>query len=139
MHEFSCGFNENILMRIYCFYVFSLDTYHGMEEVLYNSKDNSTIFLMRMQGHAGSKISLLQNSGFWATLCKTVRPMLSVRCLSCQSDCLSVCTVPRFKQPHRHFAKRATYSASAVKSNFGNFGDINPFVPWVRPCLFLTF
>ena len=29
---------------------------------------------------------------FWATVCKTVRPMLSVRCLSCLS-CLSVCNV----------------------------------------------
>ena len=26
---------------------------------------------------------------FWATVCKTVRPMLSVRCLSCLSVCLS--------------------------------------------------
>jgi len=29
---------------------------------------------------------------FWATVCKTVRPMLSDRCLSCVS-CLSVCPV----------------------------------------------
>jgi len=29
---------------------------------------------------------------FWATVCKTVRPMLSVRCLSCLSV-LSVCDV----------------------------------------------
>ena len=28
---------------------------------------------------------------FWATVSKTVRPMLSVRCLSCLSVCLSVC------------------------------------------------
>jgi len=28
--------------------------------------------------------------GFWATVCKTVRPMLSDRCLSCL-PCLSVC------------------------------------------------
>jgi len=28
---------------------------------------------------------------FWATVCKTVRPMLSVRCLSCLSACLSFC------------------------------------------------
>jgi len=27
-------------------------------------------------------------SDFWATVCKTVRPMLSVRCLSCLSVCL---------------------------------------------------
>ena len=27
---------------------------------------------------------------FWATVCKTVRPMLSVRCQSCLSVCLSV-------------------------------------------------
>jgi len=40
------------------------------------------------------------NERFWATVCKTVRPMLSVRCLSvlsvcpvCQSVCLSVCDV----------------------------------------------
>jgi len=30
---------------------------------------------------------------FWATVCKTVRPMLSVRCLSCLSVCMSVCDV----------------------------------------------
>jgi len=30
--------------------------------------------------------------GFWATVCKTVRPMLSDRCLSCV-PCLSVCPV----------------------------------------------
>ena len=30
---------------------------------------------------------------FWATVCKTVRPMLSVRCLSVLSVCLSVCDV----------------------------------------------
>ena len=29
-------------------------------------------------------------SHFWATVCKTVCPMLSVRCLSCLSVCLSV-------------------------------------------------
>ena len=28
--------------------------------------------------------------GFWATVCKTVRPMLSVRCLSVCLSCLSV-------------------------------------------------
>jgi len=35
-------------------------------------------------------------TSFWATVCKTVRPMLSVRCLSvlsCLSVCLSVCDV----------------------------------------------
>ena len=30
---------------------------------------------------------------FWATVCKTVRPMLSVCCLSCLSVCISVCDV----------------------------------------------
>jgi len=30
---------------------------------------------------------------FWATVCKTVRPMLSDRCLSSLSVCLSVCNV----------------------------------------------
>jgi len=30
---------------------------------------------------------------FWATVCKTVRPILSDRCLSCLSVCLSVCPV----------------------------------------------
>ena len=30
---------------------------------------------------------------FWATACKKVRPMLSDRCLSCLSVCLSVCDV----------------------------------------------
>jgi len=30
---------------------------------------------------------------FWATICKTVRPMLSDRCLSVLSVCLSVCSV----------------------------------------------
>jgi len=30
---------------------------------------------------------------FWATVCKTVRPMLSDRCLSCLSVCLSVTLV----------------------------------------------
>ena len=30
---------------------------------------------------------------FWATVCKTVRPMLSDRCLSYMSVCLSVCPV----------------------------------------------
>ena len=36
-----------------------------------------------------------QMTYFWATVCKTVRPMLSVRCLSCPvlSVCLSVCNV----------------------------------------------
>jgi len=47
--------------------------------------------------------------GFWATVCKTVRPMLSVRCpvcLSVQSVCLSVTfvhcgqTVGRIKMKH---------------------------------------
>ena len=35
---------------------------------------------------------------FWATVCKTVRPMLSDRCLSCTSVCLScpVCDVGVF-------------------------------------------
>ena len=28
---------------------------------------------------------------FWATVCKTVRSMLSVRCLSCLPLCMSVC------------------------------------------------
>jgi len=32
-------------------------------------------------------------SHFWATVCKTVRSMLSVRCPVCLSVCLSVCTV----------------------------------------------
>jgi len=33
------------------------------------------------------------------------------------------------------FTKLATYSASVVKSSFGNFGGINPFIPpWIRPC-----
>jgi len=34
------------------------------------------------------------------------------------------------------FTKLATYSASAVKSNFGIFcGGISPFIPaWARPC-----
>jgi len=31
--------------------------------------------------------------GFWATVCKTVRSMLSDRCLSCLSLCLSVMLV----------------------------------------------
>jgi len=30
---------------------------------------------------------------FWATVCKTVRPMLPVRCMSCLSVCMSVCDV----------------------------------------------
>jgi len=30
---------------------------------------------------------------FWATVCKTVRPMLSDRCPLCLSVCLSVCHV----------------------------------------------
>jgi len=30
---------------------------------------------------------------FWATVCKTVRPMLSDRCLSCLSVCLSITLV----------------------------------------------
>ena len=34
--------------------------------------------------------SLLQTTTFWATVCKTVRPMLSVRCLSVLSVCLCV-------------------------------------------------
>jgi len=33
------------------------------------------------------------SSNFWETVCKTVRPMLSVRCLSCRPVCLSVCDV----------------------------------------------
>ena len=33
-----------------------------------------------------------RSRGFWTTVCKTVRPMLSDRCLSCQSV-LSVCPV----------------------------------------------
>ena len=38
-------------------------------------------------------------SGFWATVCKTVRPMLSVRCLSCLSVTFVYCcqTVGRIK------------------------------------------
>jgi len=33
---------------------------------------------------------------FWATVCKTVRPMLSVRCLSCLCVCLwRSCTVAK--------------------------------------------
>jgi len=32
-------------------------------------------------------------SSFWATVCKTVCPMLSDRCLSVLSVCLSVCNV----------------------------------------------
>jgi len=33
------------------------------------------------------------------------------------------------------FTKLATYSASVVKSNFGNFGGVNPFIfRWVRLC-----
>jgi len=32
-------------------------------------------------------------ASFWATVCKTVRPMLSDRCLSCLSDSLSVLSV----------------------------------------------
>ena len=34
---------------------------------------------------------LLSKSRFWATVCKTVRPMLSDRCLSVCLSCLSVC------------------------------------------------
>jgi len=33
----------------------------------------------------------LQKSGFWATVCKTVRPVLSDRCLSCLSVTLVYC------------------------------------------------
>ena len=33
------------------------------------------------------------NINFWATVCKTVRPMLSVHCPVCLSVCLSVCDV----------------------------------------------
>jgi len=36
-----------------------------------------------------SQFSLVPAHGFWATVCETVRPMLSVRCLSCPV-CLSV-------------------------------------------------
>ena len=38
---------------------------------------------------------ILRFFDFWATICKTVCPMLSVRCLSCLSVCLScpVCNV----------------------------------------------
>ena len=35
----------------------------------------------------------LRYGDFWATVCKTVRPMLSVRCLSVCPVCLSVCDV----------------------------------------------
>jgi len=46
------------------------------------------------------------SSGFWATVCKTVRHMLSDRCLSVLSVCLSVTllycgqTVGRIKMKH---------------------------------------
>ena len=38
-------------------------------------------------------ITLANLNQFWATVCKTVRPMLSVRCLSVCLSCLSVCPV----------------------------------------------
>ena len=40
-----------------------------------------------MQKNAHEKLlySFTPSIGFWATVCKTVRPMLSVRCLSCLS------------------------------------------------------
>jgi len=34
------------------------------------------------------KIILTWNHGFWETVCKTVRPMLSVRCPVCLPVCL---------------------------------------------------
>jgi len=37
--------------------------------------------------------SVLHLLSFWATVCKTVRPMLSDPCLSVLSVCLSVCIV----------------------------------------------
>jgi len=33
------------------------------------------------------RVKHLDRNAFWATVCKTVRPMPSVRCLSCLSDC----------------------------------------------------
>jgi len=52
----------------------------------------------RWSAYVTSKYSictLLPVSGFWATVCKTVRPMLSVRCLSVLSCLWRSCTVAK--------------------------------------------
>jgi len=38
-------------------------------------------------------MTFLRHINYWATICKTIRPMLSVRCLVCLSVYLSVCDV----------------------------------------------
>jgi len=50
---------------------------------------------------------------FWATICKTVRPMLSVRCLSCLS-CLSVTFV------------HCGHTAGRIKMKLGTHVDLGP-------------
>ena len=49
-------------------------------------RKNSTIVL-------NVAVRVFNFRGFWATVWKTVRPMLSDRCLSVMSVCLSVCNI----------------------------------------------
>jgi len=52
---------------------------------------------------------LRPHSSFWATVCKTVRPMLSVRCQSVCPVCLSACNV-RALWPNGWMDQDATWS-----------------------------
>jgi len=48
---------------------------------------------INVRHHAESVKPLMKYGDFWATVCKTVRPMLSDRWPVCLSVCLSVCPV----------------------------------------------
>jgi len=58
---------------------------------IWNSLPNSVVDVDTVCLFKARLDKLWMHQDVWATVCKTVRPMLSVRCLSCLSDCNVYC------------------------------------------------
>jgi len=73
---------------------FRADQLHVQYLVTSNAQALYALKILRVHGLCDSAIQAVFSSvfGFWATVCKTVRPMLLGRCLSCPV-CLSLCDV----------------------------------------------
>jgi len=98
----------------------------------------------RQRFRMASNIDLAVPNSFWATICKTFRPVLSDRCLSCLSVSLSVCNIgvlwPNgwMDQDTTWYSGRPRPRRHCVRwrpSSLTERGTVAPTLSF-RPCLF---